>query len=487
MVIAVRTEEVDGDLVVVKEARTEGDVARLTREASMLTRGRHPGVVELVGIDERAIRLRHSGTALSRLGPFPLDQAAGVVSAVADVVDALHRQGVVHGDVDGQHVVVDQRGRPRLCGFGLAAEHTEAGAAADVAALGRLLASQIRLSEGVPWAAPPRGLRSRARRRAARRELEALATRASTSDPASRPTARQFAKAIHLAVPSLSLPAPGSTPAPPTSFAEIPADFDPTADLGWTADDLSFLAADTTYDADPDLEPVAAPSAAAGLRRASVALADAPPPPTDLPTVPLREPEPSPIGARRSRWLGRTAVLAVVLVGGVLAGVVVTRAIDPFGGQQPSVTTTTTTVADAEATDSPASSVAPAAPTPVTWPARCSLPDPTGPDVDGDGCPEPIQLDGRTATIGNVTVTLGTEGDLVALGDWDCDGVATPALLRPTTGEVFVFADWSFDETVEVTASEVVEDAAAIASSSGACPVPVVTTPSGPVRVTLPR
>ena len=46
MVIAVRTEEADGGLVVVKEARSDGDVARLTREAAMLARSRHPGQAE---------------------------------------------------------------------------------------------------------------------------------------------------------------------------------------------------------------------------------------------------------------------------------------------------------------------------------------------------------------------------------------------------------------------------------------------------------
>jgi hypothetical protein len=100
MVIAVRTEEAEGGLVVVKEARSDGDVARLTREAAYLARSRHPGVVELVDVGERAITLRHAGTALARLGPFPADQVAGIVCAVADVVQALHRLDVVHGDLD---------------------------------------------------------------------------------------------------------------------------------------------------------------------------------------------------------------------------------------------------------------------------------------------------------------------------------------------------------------------------------------------------
>lgn len=34
---------------------------------------------------------------------------------------------------------------------------------------------------------------------------------------------------------------------------------------------------------------------------------------------------------------------------------------------------------------------------------------------------------------------VGDEGDSVVIGDWDCDGTAGAALLRPGTGEVFVF------------------------------------------------
>jgi hypothetical protein len=48
---------------------------------------------------------------------------------------------------------------------------------------------------------------------------------------------------------------------------------------------------------------------------------------------------------------------------------------------------------------------------------------------------------------------LGQSGDLVAIGDWDCDGQPTPALLRPSTGSVFVFAKWAdagADETPDL-------------------------------------
>lgn len=104
---------------------------------------------------------------------------------------------------------------------------------------------------------------------------------------------------------------------------------------------------------------------------------------------------------------------------------------------------------------------------------------PTGPDVDGDGCPEAVVLEDRTATVGTVTVEVGQDGDLVALGDWSCTGIATPAVLRPGTGEVFVFTGWSLDEPVEVDAAAVVPGATGIAAGPGECPSPVVATPDG--------
>ena len=244
MVIAVRTEEADNGLVVIKEARSDGDVARLTREASVLARCRHPGVVDLLGVDHRSLRLRHAGTALGRLGPFPADQAAGIICAVADIVHALHRLGVVHGDLEAAHVLLDERGRPRLCGFGQATDHTDDGAADDVAAIGRLLAGLLKAGGDLPWARPPGGVRGSARQRQARKELDGIVAQATRERRDQRLTARQLSKAVHAAVPQCSLPepVPRSGPASPW-FAELPSDIDPTADLSWTDADLTWLAA----------------------------------------------------------------------------------------------------------------------------------------------------------------------------------------------------------------------------------------------------
>lgn len=527
MVIAVRTEAADDGLVVVKEARSDGDVARLTREAAVLARCRHPGVIDLLGVEARAIRLRHAGTALARLGPFPLDQAAGIVCAVADVVDALHRLGVVHGDLEAAHVLLDERGRPRLCGFGQATERTDAGAADDVAAIGRLLGSLLRAGGDLAWANPPAGVRRASRRRQARKDLDAIVAQATRERRDQRLTARQLSKAVHAAVPERSLPTP-STSTGPTSpwFAELPDDVDPTADLGWTADDLTWLAATSDGDRSADELPIdagpyaglgsldqldedgtdadwaalaAAPESVTGplpvfvppeepRERARIEH-DAPPPPPSTPSVPLPD-RSAPSEQRRRLPLARAALLLVVLAVGVAGGIAGARAVRPLGSDPVSAadpTTTTTSAAPPAATEEPTT------PTTTTasdaedrWPSTCTVPAPTGPDVDGDGCPEEIALDGLVAQIGSVTVHLGRPGDLVALGDWHCDGVATPALLRPETGEVFVFPEWRLDAPVEVEAITVVPDATAIEAGEGTCPSPVLTTPEGRRTVEVP-
>jgi hypothetical protein len=40
---------------------------------------------------------------------------------------------------------------------------------------------------------------------------------------------------------------------------------------------------------------------------------------------------------------------------------------------------------------------------------------------------------------------VGGAADLAAVADWDCDGRATAAVVRPTTGEVWVYDRWASD------------------------------------------
>jgi hypothetical protein len=129
------------------------------------------------------------------------------------------------------------------------------------------------------------------------------------------------------------------------------------------------------------------------------------------PAEPADEPPPEP--RRSRRMVVGVAAVAVVVVG---AGVLAFRA-----------------NGDGE----PASSGPPPPPPGCPAVARPAA------DVDADGCPEALAVEGATVTAGTAQWTLGEPGDIAAVGDWDCDGQASAALLRPRTGDVFAFPAWA--------------------------------------------
>lgn len=64
-------------------------------------------------------------------------------------------------------------------------------------------------------------------------------------------------------------------------------------------------------------------------------------------------------------------------------------------------------------------------------------------DVDGNGCDDLVPTDGNVVTYEGRRYEVGVAGDVVVLGDWDCDGDATPGVIRPTTGEAHLFDGWA--------------------------------------------
>jgi serine/threonine-protein kinase len=68
-------------------------------------------------------------------GALPVPEAVVIVIALCDALGALHRHGLVHGDVKPANVRLDERGRPRLLDVGLSGwtqgSLDRAGAAAD--------------------------------------------------------------------------------------------------------------------------------------------------------------------------------------------------------------------------------------------------------------------------------------------------------------------------------------------------------------------
>jgi len=61
-------------------------------------------------------------------------------------------------------------------------------------------------------------------------------------------------------------------------------------------------------------------------------------------------------------------------------------------------------------------------------------------DVDLDGCREAVTWSDGVLQAGAARFAFGATGDGWAVGDWDCDGQPTPALLH--AGSLAVFDTW---------------------------------------------
>jgi hypothetical protein len=104
-------------------------------------------------------------------------------------------------------------------------------------------------------------------------------------------------------------------------------------------------------------------------------------------------------------------------------------------------------------------------------------------DVNGDGCPDEVHVADGVVSTGSARWAVGEPDDDLFVGDWDCDGLATVAVVRADTGEVFVFDGWS-ETGADLVATPVpgIDDAvrgAAVDRDGDGCPELVVDRASG--------
>jgi len=454
-----------GRKVVAKQASSAEEAARLRREAEVLDIARHPGVVEVLGLDgdpARPVLLTShvSGPTLAAAGPLAAEEVAGVLAAVASTLGDLHELGVVHGGLAGEHVILDAAGAPVLCGFGdggRAGEEPPGGGerldpSVDVLAVALLARSLCPSSpaEGAARAVPAAQGAARALPAAqgaaravpaaqgAARALRRLADDILSADAGERPTARALADSISASVPGARLP----RLRPQGGDAEAPAAPAPT-----TPDPL---------DAWRRLQsPPAAVARMAPRRMAAIA-----------------------------------GAAALVLVGLVGAASLRTGspsnppvAMDEPVGNAGSPTTEPFDDGTTEAT----------VPTPPPRPVRpdCpAVPPGLAADVDGDGCPDPLRYAGAVLEAGSARWSVGEVGDQVATGDWSCTGERTLALFRPATGELFRFEGWAAaGSDVSATAFAMVPGGLALRAADvdqDGCHEMVVERDGGPPEVVRP-
>ena len=473
-----------------KWATTDGARKRLQREAKRLSQACHPGVVEVIEhTDEKLVFAWAGGQTLATFRPEAA-VAAAVLAATASTIADLHELGVIHGRLDPTHVVIGADGRPRLCGLA----GTEVGApdstpADDVAALGRLIDGLI----GPGTDHEPIPERRWSRRRLTgfqRRALQTLADHATADDPVCRPTARALAAAIAEAVPEARIePQPSAPPSErlPRHLFPLPAvvpsihieagdhaapghpsdqhgDNQPSSPMGSKPDadtaDTSLVtnrqietgnigatghdhfdrldpvepSAPTPFPADSN---VSGPETFLGMRVGRT--------PADDPSIdhPTRSPsQRTGAGAHRPRnplrAVAATAAIASVVVAAFQLGSNQTAAV-----ARPSLASTHHTESSTAVDNAPASTID----TQPTQPSQCETGINPSRDAagraSGGSCLERYQVDGTTIRVSGRSYTIGQPGDHVAIGDWDCNGTTTPGLIRPATGEIFLFERWA--------------------------------------------
>jgi tRNA A-37 threonylcarbamoyl transferase component Bud32 len=378
-----------GALVVRKRRNDAAGRAQLGREHALLQRLPHPGVTKALAFEDdgeqATLTLAHAGNRSVAGTHHPgIDECARIIAAVAETVADLHRLGVVHGNLAADHVVLDAAGRPVIIGFGTCASRAD-----DADASAPSAAADVHdLGE----------------------LLDLLLDR-------NREGGR-FASM-----------APSRT-AWRVRRAEMVA-----------GRELRALARHATAD-----DPAQRPSARQFAARAARCV---PPPPSR----PLRRPAPPapstpstpsaavPSPAPRSPKRGVVPALALLVT--IVAVLAAVARPTERPSLEPAVTASAITAGAVLAPTTTRSPSAPSAPT-------TSLPsDPgTGLPPTRSVAPRP-----RVAAAGIVEheghrYHVGEPGDEVAIGDFGCRGVEVAVVLRPGSGEVFVFDGWA-DESAD--------------------------------------
>lgn len=439
--MALRSDLYGQELVAVKDG---GSAEALRREAELLQALDHPGIVRFVALseDDRGLRLltRYAGReTLATWRPRRIEELAAVFVDLAEAVRYLHAQGVAHHSIRPAHVVIDAHRRPLLCGFS-AARHLEgldpaAERLADVAAVGTTMLSTLD------------GAAEQQSRSGRRRDDERLRARL-------RATAQAAAD--------------GRVPSAKALAGQI---------LTHQVDDQHSAGSgvvDRTGEPQSTVRPAQVPQRLLAPprvqpRQSRRALPGRPGSAGGDPRAALRRAH---RGLRRPRRA--TLVALVVVCGGCVLGAVMVVRLDAGGAVAPAMTGGATldslaatavrqtgaggaraaghlgagspVPAAVTATTAPLPGQAPGggaapAPTPGGDASACRPPAGGFRDITGDGCAEEILIASGSVFVDGSRYPVGEADDQVAVGDWDCDGVATVAVVQ-SGGRVYVFDGW---------------------------------------------
>jgi hypothetical protein len=424
----VRVDHGDDGLVALKCALDDGQAVDLVKELAVLTVCRRPGVVEARGLrpeaEGPALATTWVGTrSLADLAAIPPAQAASIGARVAEITADLHDLGAVHGQLhDPSHVLLDPSGAPVLCGFGQAALVEQSGERAR-----RARADDVAglgellavLAGGEALFDFPRSRRI-ARRRAPVDDLRKALLNLADHARADDPTCRPTARALSASLSALS----------PGVARSSPSKVDHTR-------------------CSPETSPPSADDPFAQLRRS----ASGPDTSRRLPSG--------------RRLLGLLAVAAGLGAIGLLA-------VNVFGADH------RTGGVDAQATPASRSTTAP--PTTAGRPPG-SAPTTTATTTTTTAvAPPPASSVAHVVEIDGRRYQIGEAGDEILVDDLACDGGRRAAVLRPSTGAVFVFDTWA-EPGVDLVAQPFAElepgARLELDRSDGSCPRLIARLPDG--------
>ncbi|MDH3755091.1 MAG: hypothetical protein OEU32_14570 [Acidimicrobiia bacterium] len=395
--------------------------ARLRTEIELLRRCASPSVVSIAEVDDdgTSVSIEFDYISDRTLATWPVPEvadAAQLIAPIAEAVTEIHGCGVVHGNLSADHVLIGTDRRPVLCGFGRAATVADADPVVDTAALGRTLVALLDRVDNSRQAGPW-GTRLLRGGRRAERSLRDLAQRATSGAIDARSFADEAA-------------AIATSAGPATRRLHESGDSDD----------------ERTGPSSPSVDD---------------------PPDSTVPPTRVWRTRPTRVHANErdpvSRWLiVAVAVTIVATVSGfaaarsggadrstdpVTVGPIVDRVDNP--SPQAGAATTSTDVrapAEGERESEPTAARSDVVPT-----AETTAPPASGEvevcafDVDttADGCADRVSIADGVVTVNDRRYAVGVAGDRLAVGDWDCDGLATVAVVRPSSGEIFIFDAWA--------------------------------------------
>lgn len=119
-------------VVVIKlpHAEFEGTAnsSRFAREAATLEKLDHPGIPGIIRISEKSrpyvvmeyVEGQTLYDILRRRRSLAPCEALHLASRLCDIVEYIHRQGIIHGDLKPGNIMISNAGRPHLVDFGIA-------------------------------------------------------------------------------------------------------------------------------------------------------------------------------------------------------------------------------------------------------------------------------------------------------------------------------------------------------------------------------